>query len=72
MRVMVFKFVKTIIPHLSLLGILAEESSYPHFPKKPFREDKKALSRDKETIEKEIAKTARKVRHDAKKIVERT
>ena len=59
--------VKTILPHLSLLGILGEKFPYPHFSTNPFGEDRRSLSQDKKVIEKEIAETARRVRYVAQK-----
>ena len=50
--------VKNVLSGMSLLGILGYDFVYPVAPKSPFKEAKRALSNDRQKIERDIAKAA--------------
>ena len=57
--------VKNVLSGMFLLGVLGYDFVYPVAPKSPFKEAKRALSNDRQIIERDIAKAARRIRHDA-------
>lgn len=54
---------RNVLSGMSLLGILGYDFAYSVAPKSPFKEAKRALSNDRQRIERDIAKDARRIRH---------